>query len=134
MHNYFEIYYFIDKFNLKELSNIKKKISIIFRDYSKNIDQNEILKTKIFCKKKGFNLYLANNIRLAIKLDLNGVYLPAFNKSLKYKNIPCGKKFKIIGSAHNIREIIIKENQGCEKIFISPIFKVKNIWTQLSLI
>ena len=42
MHNYFKIYYFIDRFNLKELSNIKKKINIIFRDYTRKIQLNEI--------------------------------------------------------------------------------------------
>ena len=33
------------------------------------------------------------------------------------------KEFKIIGSAHNINEVKIKEMQNCEEIFISPIFK-----------
>ena len=38
------------------------------------------------------------------------------------------KKFKIIGSAHNLKEVIIKKNQGCNEIFVSPIFKTyKNI-------
>ena len=77
MHKYLEIYYFIDKFNFKELSEIKKKINIIFRDYNRVIKENEILETKYFCKKKGFNLFLANNMRVAIKLNLNGVYLHA---------------------------------------------------------
>ena len=33
--------------------------------------------------------------------------------------------FKIIGSAHNNKEILIKEKQGCSIIFLSPIFKVR---------
>ena len=33
------------------------------------------------------------------------------------------EKFKIIGSAHNVSEIKIKEKQNCEEIFLSPIFK-----------
>lgn len=33
------------------------------------------------------------------------------------------KGFKIIGSAHNLREIIVKINQCCSEILISPIFK-----------
>ena len=123
MHKYLEIYYFIDRFDFKELSEIKKKINIIFRDYNRKIEENEILKTKYFCKKKGFNLFLANNIKLATKLGLDGVYLPAFNKNLNYKNVSCYRNFKIIGSAHNSIEIKIKERQNCEKIFISPIFK-----------
>ena len=35
------------------------------------------------------------------------------------------KNFEIIGSAHNLREIKIKERQGVGKIFLSPIFKKK---------
>ena len=60
---------------------------------------------------------------MALRLDLDGLYLPSFNKKLKYKNIACKKKFKLIGSAHNTSEINIKNKQGCSKIFISPIFK-----------
>ena len=84
MHKYLEIYYFIDRFDFKELSEIKKKINIIFRDYNRKIEENEILKTKYFSKKKGFDLFLANNVKLAIRLGLDGVYLPAFNKDLNY--------------------------------------------------
>ncbi len=68
-------------------------------------------------------MYLSNNIKLAKKLLLDGVYLPAFNKSLIYNNLNLPKKFKIIGSAHCISEIKIKEKQNCEEIFLSPIFK-----------
>ncbi len=125
MHKYLDIYYFIDKLDFKELSEINKKINIIFRDYNRQIDKNEILTIKQICKKKGFGLYLANNLKLAIKLNLNGVYLPAFNKNLNFKNISCAKNFKIIGSAHNFKEVRIKEKQKCEKIFISPIFKTE---------
>ena len=53
------------------------------------------------------------------------MYLPAFNQYKKYHNLTIYKNFKIIGSAHNLREIRIKETQNCEKIFISPIFKTK---------
>ena len=68
---------------------------------------------------------MSNNIKLALKLDLDGVYLPSFNKLYNYKNLSAKKKFKIIGSAHNLHEIKNKENQGCSSIFISPIFKTK---------
>ena len=71
-------------------------------------------------------MYLANNLKLAIKLDLDGVYLPSFNKKLSI-NIKNKKKFKIIGSAHSVQEMKIKEKQGAELIFLSPLFKnIKN--------
>ena len=62
---------------------------------------------------------------MALSLDLDGLYLPSFNKKLKYKNIACKNKFKLIGSAHNTSEINNKNKQGCSKIFISPIFKTQ---------
>ena len=123
MHINFDIYYFIEKFNLKELSNINRTISVIYRNYKSNKYLDDLLKTKAFCKKRGFKIYLSNNIKLAIKLKLDGVYLPSFNKKLKYCNAPVKKNFKIIGSAHNINEIKIKEKQNCESVFLSPLFK-----------
>ena len=60
---------------------------------------------------------------MAKKLGLDGVYLPSFNKNLKYSNLQLAKGFKIIGSAHNISEIKTKEKQNCEYIFLSPLFK-----------
>ena len=38
------------------------------------------LKLKKYCKKKGYKFFLSNNIKLAIKLDLDGAYIPSFNK------------------------------------------------------
>ena len=65
---------------------------------------------------------------------LDGVYIPAFNKSLIYKNLSLPHKFKIIGSAHNIPEIKIKEKQNCEEIFLSPIFKTDKHKSYLNIL
>ena len=117
-------YYFINKFDTNNIDKQDKQTTIIYRDYSKkNIDDNLILKIKRYCKKKKIKFYLSNNIRLAIKLNLDGAYIPAFNKSLKHLNYSYKKTFKIVGSAHNIKEIRIKENQNVEEIFISSLFK-----------
>jgi len=123
MHKYYNIYYFIDKFNIKELSKINRRISLIYRNYKSSSYLDDVLKIKKFCKKKGFRFFLANNIKMAKRLDLDGVYLPSFNKNLKYSNLQSKKEFKIIGSAHNIIEIKTKEKQNCEYIFLSPLFK-----------
>jgi len=50
--------------------------------------------------------------------------MPAFNKKLNLIPVNNKKKFTILGSAHNLSEIKIKEIQGCKFIFIAPIFKV----------
>ena len=66
---------------------------------------------------------MSNNIKLAIKLGLDGAYIPSFNKSTKHLAFSFKKKFKIIGSAHNIKEIRIKEIKKLKKFFISSLFK-----------
>ena len=117
-------YYFINKLDTNVIDKQDKQTSIIYRNYLvKNIDENLILKIKKYCKKKAIKFYLSNNIKLAIKLDLDGAYIPAFDRSFKHLAYSYKKNFKIIGSAHNIKEIRLKELQNVEKIFLSSIFK-----------
>ena len=117
-------YYFINKFDTKIIDKLDGQTSIIYRNYSSE-GQNENLVFKIsqYCKKKKIKLYLSNNIKLAIKLNLEGAYLPSFNKSLKHLTYSFKRNFKIIGSAHNLKEIKIKESQNVEDIFLSSLFK-----------
>ena len=101
-----------------------KQTIIIYRNYSnKIVDKNLILNIKRYCKKRSIKFYLSNNIKLAIKLDLDGAYIPSFNKSLKHLAYSYKKNFQIVGSAHNLKEIRIKENQNVRKIFLSSLFK-----------
>jgi len=117
-------YYFINKFDTNIINNQDKQTTIIYRNYnSKILDQDLILKIKTYCKLRKINFYLSNHIKLAIKLDLDGAYIPSFNKSTKHLAFSFKKKFKIVGSAHNIKEIKIKETQNVNKIFVSSIFK-----------
>ncbi len=117
-------YYFISKFDTNNIDKQDKQTIIIYRNYSsKEPDQSLILKIKRYCKRKCIKFYLSNNIKLAIKLDLDGAYIPSFNKSLKHLAFSYKKNFKIIGSAHNLKEIRIKENQNVGKIFLSSLFK-----------
>ena len=68
---------------------------------------------------------MANNIKIALQLDLDGIYIPSFNKELKINYFTKKKKFKILGSAHNIKEIRQKEKQVVCCIFLSPVFITK---------
>ena len=117
-------YYFIDKFETNNINNQSQQTSIIYRNYSSKIEnENLILKIKAHCKKKGIKFYLSNNIKLAMKLNLDGAYIPSFNKSTKHLAYTYRKKFEIIGSAHNLKEIRIKEKQKVIGIFLSSLFK-----------
>ena len=42
-----------------------------------------------------------------------------------YKDVAIKNGFEIIGTAHNQIEFYIKKNQGCNIIFLSPIFKTQ---------
>jgi thiamine-phosphate pyrophosphorylase len=124
MHNYLNTkYYFINKFDTNIIDLQDKYTIIIYRNYSKKIKELLILKLKKYCQKKNKKLFLSNNIKLAIKLGLDGVYLPSFNRSFKHLSYKLKKKFEIIGSAHNLKEIKIKELQKVNKIFLSSLFK-----------
>ena len=54
---------------------------------------------------------------------MDGAYIPSFNKNTKHLAYSLKKDFKIVGSAHNLKEIKIKEKQNVDKIFISSLFK-----------
>ena len=125
---------FISNLNKKEIINLDQKVGIILRNYEEKLDKNKILNFKKFCKKHKKPFFLANDIKLAINLDLDGVYIPAFNKNLNFKKYNKKNKFLILGSAHNMSEIKTKETQGVDVIFLSPIFKTKNYKKCLEII
>ena len=128
------VFLFIDDFNSKNLTILNKNIDIIYRNYKKKINKSILLSLKAFCKKQGRKFYISNNIKLAIKLDLDGVYIPSFNRNLNLLNISAKKKFSIIGSAHNKREVITKNLQNCKLIFLAPLFKTTKSKKNLDII
>ena len=117
-------YYFINKFDTNNINNQDKQTAIIYRNYSLNIKNEDlILKIKNHCKKRRLKFYLSNNIKLALKFNLDGAYIPSFNKNTNHLAYSYKKNFDLVGSAHNQKEIRIKERQGVNKIFISSLFK-----------
>ena len=116
-------YYFINKFNQSHIDKQDKETTIIYRNYDRKVDEKLIIKIKIYCKKKGNKFLLSNNIKLAIKLKLDGAYIPSFNKNTKHLSYSLTKKFIIMGSAHNIYEMNTKRLQKVSTIFLSSIFK-----------
>ena len=117
-------YYFINKFETKNIDKLDKETVVIYRNYnSKILNKELILKLKKHLKKKRIKFYLSNDVKLAIQLDLDGAYIPSFNKSMKHLAYSFKKKFNLVGSSHNISEIKIKEIQLVNKIFLSSLFK-----------
>ena len=102
---------------------MKLNTGIIYRNYDLKNNLSTIIKLKQYCKKKGFKFFLSNDVRLALQLNLDGAYIPSFNNQTIHLSFSYKKKFLIIGSAHNNKEIKIKEKQGVDIIFLSSIFK-----------
>ena len=124
MHNkILKKYYFINKFDQSHIDKQDQETTIIYRNYDHVVDEKLILRIKNYCKKKGLKFLLSNNIRLSIKLGLDGAYIPSFNKNKKHLSYSFKKHFIILGSAHNVFEIRNKELQNVKEIFLSSIFK-----------
>jgi len=116
-------YYFINKFDQSHIDKQDKSTVIIYRNYIQKLDKKLILKIKNYCKKKGNKFLLSNDIKLALMLNLDGAYIPSFNKDKRHLSYSLNKNFIIFGSAHNIYEINTKELQNVNGIFLSSIFK-----------
>ena len=127
-------YHFIDNLNIKNISNLHKNICIIYRNYNSKINLSELINFKKFCKKLKLKFIISNEIDLAFKHRLDGVYLPSFNRKFQLKKFQSFKNFIIIGSAHTLNEIRIKEKQNVEQIFLSPLFETNKSNYKLGVI
>ena len=117
-------YYFINKLDTNLINNQDIQTVFIYRNYIEKVfNKNLILKFKNVCKKRGNKFFLANNVKLAINLGLDGAYIPSFNRNMSHLSYNFTKNFEILGSCNNIKEIKIKEKQKVNKLFISSIFK-----------
>ena len=118
--------------------NLDQNISFIWRNKDKETPLKTLVKLRDFCKNNNRKFYISNNIKLATNINADGVYISSSNRNLNLKYISLKNKFKIIGSAHNLKEIKLKELQNIKEIFISPLFKDKknkqlNIYRYLKL-
>ena len=113
-------YLFIE--NIKELNidlfKTNKKINIILRNI-KNNEIKEIIKFRKKCNSKKIKFFIANDLRIVNACNADGLYISAYNKKKYFA------KINRIGSAHNIKEINEKTQQGCKKIIFSRLFKTK---------
>ena len=123
-HNLPKKYHFISSFDRNLLNNFDNKIGIIYRNHKvKKYDLGQLLMIKKTLKARKIKFFIANNVKLAIKLNLDGVYISSFNKCLKHLSYSLKKNFIIMGSAHNMMQIKTKELQKVDLLFVSSIFK-----------
>ena len=116
-------YLYIENTQTLNLSLINKrnKFIIIYRNTHK---QENIQRLKWFrreCNKRAIKFYVANDLNTAIKCKADGLYISSHNK--KYYNNGSLNTLKIMGSAHNLKEIQQKKMQRCKDIVFSRLFK-----------
>lgn len=119
--NYLENFFFTSSLNSIIKKNLRKliNVSIVYKLDNNNLNINEFLKIKEFCKKERIKIYFPDNIKLAIKLGTDGLFISSKNNKIFQ---PYKKSFKIIGAIHNQNEFYFKLLQKCEYLFLSPIF------------
>ena len=101
-----------------DLLKKNKKIIIIYRNNGKPEKIEKINTFRKDCQIKQFKFYIANDYSLAKYCKADGLYLSSYNKKI-YSFYTS----KLIGSAHNFKEIYEKIKQGCSTIILSRLFK-----------
>ena len=125
MHKYLpNLFIFLDQYNNQIFENNNTNIGVVYRNYNDPKRETELIKIAKACKKKRYQLFVSNDIKLALKVRADGIYIPSFNKTKKFLNLE-KKNLTILGSAHNQKEIREKISQKCQAIFLSPIFYVE---------
>ena len=121
---YFLIIENIKDINLRHIKLINRYI-IIYRNTNKIDNIDNLLKFRRYCKSKKIDFYVSNNEKLTSDLKADGLYISAHNKNLRLAKLK-RSNFKIIGSAHNIKELNLKILQGCSSIIFSRLFEVSS--------
>jgi thiamine-phosphate pyrophosphorylase len=119
-----KLFFFTKTLNdiIKKKFNKFRNLNIIYKPDINKLNISEFLKIKDFCKRKKIRIYYPDDLKIAIKLGVDGLFISSLNNKMyhAYK-----KSFKFIGTAHNQKEFCIKSRQKCDYIFLSPIFKTK---------
>ena len=125
MHKYLpNLFIFLDQYEDHVFENNNINIGVVYRNYKSIKREAELIKIAKACKKKRYQLYVSNDIRLATKVRADGLYIPSFNNKNLFRNLQ-NKNLIVLGSAHNQKEINEKVSQNCKAIFLSPIFNVE---------
>ena len=119
-----KFFIFLNEYNSEVFKNINTNIGIIYRNYKDRKRESQLIKIAKACKKKRYQLFVSNDIKLAHKVKADGIYIPSFNKTKNFSNLE-KRNTVILGSAHNQKEIHKKISQNCKAIFLSPLFNIE---------
>ena len=122
----FNIFFITEKLSELNLDYVKKTGAILILRSIDKYKDDELKKFNKKCTRNNISLFVPNKIRTLFSLNSNKFYISAHNKK-PFKHLKKIKpNIKIIGSAHNVREIREKIDQGCDFIVLSRIFETTN--------
>jgi thiamine-phosphate pyrophosphorylase len=128
---YFLIIESIKDIDLRNIKLINRYI-IIYRNSGKIENIDKLVRFRRCCKSKKIDFYISNDEKLTSDLRADGLYISAHNTNLRLAKLK-KSNYKIIGSAHNVKELNIKILQGCSSIIFSRLFKVSHPFKKNSL-
>ena len=82
-----KLFIFLDRFNKKIFENNNTNIGIVYRNYNSTRREIELVKIAKACKKNRYQLFVSNDVKLALKVKADGIYIPSFNASKSYLNL-----------------------------------------------
>ena len=88
MHKYLpKFYIFLDQYKDEIFENNNTNMGVIYRNYNASKRETELIKIAKACKEKRYQLFVSNDIKLALKVRADGIYIPSFNKTKKFFNL-----------------------------------------------
>ena len=117
-------YLFVE--NIKDIDFRKLKLFnkyiIIYRKQTGKDNLEELHRFRKQCSANRIEFFVSNDVNLMICLKADGLYISAHNKNLSLSRLK-NKRIKLIGSAHNLKELNLKKAQGCTNLIFSRLFK-----------
>jgi len=82
-----KLFIFADRYNSEIFENNKINIGVIYRNYNCTNREKELMKIAAICKKKRYQLFVSNDIKLTLKAKADGIYIPSFNSNKNFRNL-----------------------------------------------
>ena len=77
------IFIFVAHYNNQIFKNKNINLGVIYRNYRDRDREKQLVKIAKACKKNRYQLFVSNDLKLALKVKANGIYIPSFNKTKK---------------------------------------------------
>ena len=88
-----KFFVFLDQYDSQIFKNNNINMGIVYRNYNAVKREEELIKIAKACRACRNQLFVSNDIKLAIKVKAEGIYIPSFNKTKNFSNLE-KKKYK----------------------------------------